>query len=178
MRMYTRLIKLCKILRLRSLPYETMCTFIYICGKWQFLILAMCIVTMPACAPVTDTRGNLPLAGAIKSIAQGKQNRDQVEAILGSPSTRATFGKQEIWYYIGKRTETLAFFEPTLIERKVLAIKFDRRGMVQTVSAFDASDGRPVKLVDRVTPTMGKKLGMLQQIIGNLGRFGGSEVSP
>ena len=148
-----------------------MSTFFHICGKWQTLLLAMCIAAMPACSPVIDTRGNLPLNEAIKSIAQGKQNRNQVVSILGSPSTRASFGKQEIWYYIGKRTETLAFFEPTLVERKILAIKFDHLGMVQTIESYDATAGKPVKLVDRVTPTMGKELGILQQIIGNLGRF-------
>jgi len=148
-----------------------MTTFLHIRGKWQTLLLAMCIAAIPACSAVTDTRGNLPLSETIKSITQGKQNRNQVVSILGSPSTSASFGKQEIWYYIGKRTETWAFFEPKLVERKILAIKFDHRGIVQTIESYDATAGKPVKLVERVTPTKGKELGILQQIIGNLGRF-------
>ena len=148
-----------------------MSAFSLIRGKWQILLLTMCITAMLACSPVTDVRGNLPLSDAIQSIAEGKQNRDQVVSILGSPSTRALFGKQEIWYYIGKRTETLAFLEPRLVERKILAIKFDHQGMVETVDSYDATAGKPVELVERVTPTMGKELRVLQQIIGNLGRF-------
>ena len=124
-----------------------------------------------SCAPTTDTRGNLPLAEVVETIERGKQNRDQIVAILGSPSTTATFGKQETWYYIGTRTETLAFFKPKLLERRILVIKFDDRGVVETVTSFDASAGKKVELVERVTPTKGKQLGVLEQIIGNVGRF-------
>ena len=138
------------------------------------MLVAAAIAT-PGCSPITDTRGNLPLEEVVETIERGKQNRDQIVAILGSPSTKATFGKQDTWYYIGKKTETLAFFEPKLIERKILVIKFDERGVVETVTSYDASDGKRVELVGRVTPTKGKELGVLEQIIGNLGRFSTSE---
>ena len=145
-----------------------------ICGRRLVLlapILVAAAIATPGCSPITDTRGNLPLEEVVETIERGKQNRDQIVAILGSPSTKATFGKQDTWYYIGKKTETLAFFEPKLIERKILVIKFDERGVVETVTSYDASDGKRVELVGRVTPTKGKELGVLEQIIGNLGRF-------
>ncbi len=127
------------------------------------------------CFPTADTRGNLPLKEVVESIERGKQNRDQIAALLGTPSTKASFGKQETWYYIGKRTETLAFFKPKLLERKILVIKFDDRGVVEAVASYDASAGKPVELVERVTPTKGKELSVLAQIIGNVGRFSDPE---
>lgn len=143
--------------------------------KLLAVIFAAAAAATPGCSPIAATRGNIPLEKVIKSIERDKQNRDQVMAILGSPSTKGSFGKQETWYYIGKRTEALAFFEPKLLERKILAIKFDDRGIVETIASYDASAGKPVELVDRVTPTKGKELGVLQQIIGNFGRFSTSE---
>lgn len=138
-------------------------------------ILASVAVATLGCSPTADTRGNILLEKSIETIERGKQNRDQVVAILGSPSTTSALSgknkQKETWYYIGKRTETLAFFEPTLVEHKILAIKFDERGLVETIAAYDASVGKPVEMVDRVTPTKGKDLGFLQQILGNLGRF-------
>ena len=145
-----------------------------ICGRQLVLLASISVaaaIATPGCSPITDTRGNLPLEEFVETIERGKQNRDQIVAILGSPSTKATFGKQDTWYYIGKKTETLAFFEPKLIERKILVIKFDERGVVETVTSYDASDGKRVELVGRVTPTKGKELGGLEQIIGNVGRF-------
>ncbi len=143
-------------------------------GRRRVLLTAAIAVAAAAtwgCSPTVDTRGNMLLKEVVETIERGKQNRDQIATMLGTPSTTATFGKQETWYYIGKRTETLAFFEPKLLERKILVIKFDDRGMVETVASYDASDGKPVVLVGRVTPTKGKRLGILQQIIGNVGRF-------
>ena len=135
------------------------------------LLAVIFAAATPGCSSIADTRGNFPLEEAIESIERHKQNRDQVVEKLGSPSTKGSFGKQETWYYIGKRTETLSFFEPKLLERKILAIKFDDRGMVDSIASYDASSGKPVELVNRVTPTKGKELSVLQQIIGNFGRF-------
>ena len=147
-------------------------------GRKLMLLAPIFVATAlatPGCSPITDTRGNLPLHEVVETIERGKQNRDQIVALLGSPSTKATFGKQDIWYYIGKKTETLAFFEPKLLERKILVIKFDDQGVVETVASIDASAGKRVELVERVTPTKGKELGILEQIIGNVGRFSTQE---
>lgn len=123
-----------------------------------------------ACSPTVDNRGNIPLAEVVERIKPGAQSREQVREMLGTPSTVASFGG-ETWYYIGKRTETFAFFAPTVLEQKVLAIRFDKDGMVAAVRSYDGKDAREVSLVERETPTKGKELGFLEQIIGNIGRF-------
>lgn len=154
-----------------------MIAFALIRGRRSALLKAMFVAAAAAtsCSPITDTRGNMPLKEVVETIEKGKQNQDQIVSILGSPSTKATFGKQDIWYYIGERTETVAFFDPKLLERKILVIKFDDGGLVETVTSYDASAGKHVKLVDRVTPTKGKELGVLEQLIGNVGRFSTEE---
>lgn len=124
------------------------------------------------CAGVTDTRGNLPLAEVVDGIKPGKHSRREIIAMLGSPSTRATFEKQEYWYYIGEKTATLAFFKPKILERSILVVQFDKKGMVVKVQKLDASDAKNISLVDRITPTKGKELSVLQQLLGNVGRFG------
>ncbi len=124
------------------------------------------------CGATENTRGNLPLAEAIDEIKAGQQSRRQIIRILGSPSTTGTFEKQEVWYYIGEKTETLAFFKPTIIERKILMIKFNKLGQVAEVKHYNAADGKPITMVKRITPTKGKELGFFEQIIGNVGRFG------
>jgi len=94
-----------------------------------------------------------------------------IREVLGSPSTIATFEK-EIWYYIGGKVKTVSFFEPELLERKVLTVHFDKKGIVTGLNEKDASKNQKVLLVGRETPTRGKELTVLQQLIGNVGRFG------
>lgn len=124
-----------------------------------------------ACAPARDIHGNVPLAEATEKIAAGKQTREQVQETLGTPSTRATFEQDEIWYYIGKRTETTAFFAPDVLEHQVLEIRFGDDGRVSQVRKVDATKAVKPRPVDRETPTKGKKLTILEQFIGNIGRF-------
>ena len=66
-----------------------------------------------------DTRGNLADKDRLQQIQPGVSTRDDVAAVLGTPSTMGTFDPNT-WYYIGARTEKTAFFRPDTVERKVV----------------------------------------------------------
>ena len=138
------------------------------------LTLGLLLSALGGCAEEVDVRGNLPDAKTIASIKPGQSTRAQVESTLGTPSSVATFDK-ETWYYIGGRVKTVSFFKPELLERRVIAVRFDKSGVVDDVRQLDAADGKKVALVQRETPTKGKELTILQQLIGNIGRFSGQE---
>ncbi|MGB0632667.1 MAG: outer membrane protein assembly factor BamE [Alphaproteobacteria bacterium] len=130
-------------------------------------------VSVSACSSRLDSHGNIPDQEIVDSIRIGKSNRTQVSEMLGSPSARATFD-QEAWYYVGTRTSKFAFMKEEILERKVLVIRFDKQGVVQQVERLGKRDGREVQVVDRKTPTRGKELTILEQLLGNVGRFGGA----
>jgi len=77
----------------------------------------------------------------------------------------------EVWYYIGNQTETFAFFEPKVTERQVVTINFDSNGVVSTIDAFGLERSRKFDFVERETPTTGSQITLLDQLLGNLGRF-------
>lgn len=129
-------------------------------------------LAVSACSARLDSHGNIPDPEIIDSIRIGKSNRAQVSGMLGTPSAQATFD-QEAWYYVGTRTSKFAFLEEEVLERKVLVIRFDKQGIVRQVEQLEKQDGREVQLVDRKTPTRGKELTIIEQLLGNIGRFGG-----
>lgn len=130
-------------------------------------------VSVAACAPRLDLRGNSPDPDILADIEVGRATKDQVSELLGSPSSIAPFGG-ESWYYISERTETLAFFEPKVLERKVLIIRFDEEGVVTELDSLGLDDGRDIQVVERETPTAGNEITFLQQLFGNFGRFEGA----
>jgi outer membrane protein assembly factor BamE (lipoprotein component of BamABCDE complex) len=130
-------------------------------------------VAMSACSPRLESHGNMPDQEIVESIRIGKSNRAQILEMLGTPSVRATFD-QEAWYYVGARTSRFAFMKAEVLERRVLVIRFDDKGIVQQVERLDKEDGRDVQVVDRKTPTKGRELTILEQLLGNVGRFGGA----
>ncbi len=132
---------------------------------------AVALALVAGCEETVHLRGNIPDPAIVKTIRPGATGKADIVRLLGSPSTVATFEK-EIWYYIGGKVKTVSFFEPELLERIVLTVHFDKRGVVTGINEKDASKNLKLSLVERETPTKGKELTVIQQLIGNVGRFG------
>ncbi len=125
-------------------------------------------LAIAGCAPEINVRGHVPDPESLALIKPGQQTRDQVLDLLGSPSSMGTF-EDTRWYYISRRTEHLAFYEPEVTEAQVVVVEFDTAGFVKQVVHLPSEDIREIDLVERETLTKGRKLGFLQQILGNVG---------
>lgn len=123
-----------------------------------------------ACAPRVNVHGNAVHLEDIATIEPGVHTRDHVLNKLGSPSSSDPYD-DSAWYYISERTETTAFFAPEIVERQVVAIIFDEHGVVKSVDVYDKNSAEVVDPVDRKTPTAGNSLGVIEQMLSNLGRF-------
>ncbi len=133
------------------------------------LVLAIALL---GCARTQDVRGYVPDEELLADLQPGQQSRDQVVAMLGSPSSVATFQeKSDTWYYITTRTKHFAFFDDEIIDQRVVAIEFDDAGRVKQVRHFGLDDAREIEPIERETPTRGKELGFFEQLFGNIGRF-------
>jgi outer membrane protein assembly factor BamE (lipoprotein component of BamABCDE complex) len=139
-------------------------------GMAAVLVAAM----LAGCSSFVDQRGNLPDEERLAQIAPGVSTREEVQQLLGTPSSTGTFD-DGTWYYISKRTEQWAFLAPTTVEQNVIAIDFDDSGRVAAIRHRGLDDAREVAMVDRATPTPGKTLGFFEQLFGNLGKFNTSD---
>jgi outer membrane protein assembly factor BamE (lipoprotein component of BamABCDE complex) len=127
-----------------------------------------------ACSPRIDNHGNKLDAERLAEVIPGTHTRDDVARLFGSPSSVSLFDG-EIWYYVGDRTETFAFFEPDVTERQVVVVRFTGQGVVDDMEVFGLDRSRSVDVVERETPTAGNELTVLQQLLGNVGRFEGQK---
>lgn len=123
-----------------------------------------------ACTPTVDSRGYVPNQALLDQIKPGVDNRESVKRMLGTPTSTDPF-RDQTWYYISRKTETVAFFEPEVLEQRVVAVDFDAKGIVAKVEHYGIEDGKKVDIVSRETPTRGRELTVLGQMFGNLGRF-------
>lgn len=142
----------------------------FLCG----LALGTALAVTSACTTRIATHGNLPDPDKLADIVPGEVAKDEVAEILGSPSSVAMFG-EDVWYYISEREETTAFLPPELTDRKVVAVHFDSEGVVSSVDTLGLEDGRAINPVERTTPTAGNDITILQQFLGNLGRYNSSD---
>jgi len=144
--------------------------------KASFLVLSLGAALLAGCQATYDTRGDLPDPDAVLQVQPGVDDRKQVAQLLGSPSTMATFN-DKTWYYISKKTKRISFWDPTVLDQEVLAIKFDDNGIVSDMKIYGLEDAKAVTMDPQQTPTSGKELTILQQLLGNIGRFGSGSGS-
>jgi len=127
-------------------------------------------LSLGACAPRVDSRGNSVPIEDVATITVGTHTRSNVFDTLGSPSSRSKFG-EESWYYISQLTETTAFLAPEIKQRQIVVIKFDEKGVVSYVDFVDTELAQKIVPADGETPTAGNSLSFFDQVISNLGRF-------
>ncbi len=122
------------------------------------------------CEPIRQTHGYVPADVYVESVKLGEDSRADIVSKIGRPSTTAAFENDE-WYYIARTTTTRAFFAPKPTEQKVMVVAFNSDGIVESIDRYALEDGQIIDLVTRTTPTRGKRLTLLQQLLGNIGRF-------
>ena len=127
-------------------------------------------LALTACIKDVEQRGNLPKPEMLAQLAPGEQTRQDVEALLGTPSTTAVFDS-DTWYYISAHTTQYAFYPNHEFDRTIYAVSFDERGILKDVRKLDIEDGRTIAIAARDTPTKGREYSFLEQLVGNLGRI-------
>lgn len=133
----------------------------------------LCEATLLGCSNPVVQEGNLPPPEVVQQIKPGSTDKETVTRLLGSPSTVAAFDT-DTWYYISQKTKSVAFFKPETLDQHVLAVTFDKDGVVQNVKALGMSARNELTPVQRTTPAPGKELTFFEQLIGNFGRFNNS----
>lgn len=104
-------------------------------------------------------------------------SREQVLLSMGTPSTTATFDGEVFYYISQKRQRPVAFMKPKLVEQTVVAIYFNKEGTVARRAIYTLQDGKVFDTISRTTPTGGKDLTFLQQLLTGGGGAGGAAGS-
>lgn len=125
---------------------------------------------LASCTPMVDTRGHSGEAEDLKQVIVGQSSADDVTAILGSPTSTSSFG-DPIWYYVTQKQERVGMFATKVAEQHVTAIAFDENKLVSSIAEYSKEDSKPVQIVRKTTPTEGHDFTVIEQMLGNLGRF-------
>jgi outer membrane protein assembly factor BamE (lipoprotein component of BamABCDE complex) len=130
-----------------------------------YKILILCAVALLiACTPVVNQRGYLEDKELEATIKLGSDTKTSVQTKLGYASTTATFGG-DAWYYISQTEKQIAFFTPTVQQRSILVVYFDKTGKVASLQHYALAQGHPISLESRTTPARGRELTFLQQLL-------------
>src|SRR3712207_9437882 len=86
-------------------------------GKLSRPLVAAAVLALLAagCSPTVSTHGHHVDAEELAQIKPGVTSREEVERLLGSPSTIGTFD-QERWFYVSQRSEVMSFYQADITQ--------------------------------------------------------------
>ena len=130
------------------------------------LVAAFLAATLAGCGAQIDRHGHVFMDVDLAQVQPG-MSKEQVMTTLGSPDTTSTVGG-EAYYYISTTQKSYAFFKPWEIDRKVVAVYFNRQATVENVAQYGLRDGIVIRYAKDETPARGKDLTVVEQILGNV----------
>jgi outer membrane protein assembly factor BamE (lipoprotein component of BamABCDE complex) len=132
--------------------------------------LAMGLLTLVSGCLFTESfqRGYVVPEGALEQIPLGA-TQEQVLIVLGTPSTVGTLSG-DVFYYISQRTERTAFLPQREVDRRVIAVYFDKNRRVQRLADYGLKDGVVFDFVSRTTPTAGTEQNYIQFLLRQITR--------
>jgi outer membrane protein assembly factor BamE (lipoprotein component of BamABCDE complex) len=128
-------------------------------------LTALLALPLAGCGGFTQTyqRGYVLPEGALEQIPLGS-SQEQVLIVLGTPSTVATVSG-ETFYYISQQTEQTAFLPQEEVNRRVIAIYFDKGRKVRRIADYGMRDGKIFDAVSRTTPSGGEELSYVRYLM-------------
>lgn len=120
------------------------------------------------CAETITTHGQVIKTQNVKQVVEGQHRKEDVQYLLGSPSATSTFNSNT-WYYLSEKKVSQSMNSDKITERRIITVTFNKDGMVEKLTDVITTDIPEVVLNKRVTPTYGQSLGILDQMIDNIG---------
>lgn len=134
-------------------------------------------LVLAACSPTITQHGHRLSEDDLSQIQPGLSSKRDVLSILGSPSAQGTF-EDDHWYYVAQRTERTSFYQKELTQQDVLTVTFDSDGKVTSIGKHGIEAANAVLPSPEKTKTLGNELTLVEQLLGNIGRFNSGDDGP
>ncbi|QQG35231.1 MAG: outer membrane protein assembly factor BamE [Micavibrio aeruginosavorus] len=134
-----------------------------------YALLSLICLSGAACTPTVNMRGNMVDEYKLSQVTKGVDTRTDVLRKIGSPTTVSPFD-DSVWYYLGQTTEKTGVFDDEVKDERIVVVMFTPEGVVEQVQNIKGNR-QNIPYVKRETPTSGNEMTVMQQMLGNLGKF-------
>ena len=133
------------------------------------LILLLFTVIISACQSV-DIRGQYVSDKAISDINGNNFDQSQVVDFIGNPSFVPEYSNNT-WYYIQRSQTKRAWFDPKVMEQRIVKITFDQEGIARNAELVKGGHLDQIDPKGDATLTPGTETSGVQKFVKNIGRF-------
>ncbi|WP_110804141.1 outer membrane protein assembly factor BamE [Rhodobacter viridis] len=133
------------------------------------------VLFVAGCTAIYQNHGYVPTEDDLAKIEVGKSSREEVTDVIGRPSSMGVL-QGSGWFYVGSRWKYYGARAPQEIDRQVVAITFNDKGVVENVERFGLERGEVVVLSRRVTKSNIKGIGLIRELLGSFGRLSAGKL--
>lgn len=131
------------------------------------------VMILSACQPIYQNHGYVPTDAELDLVEVGRDTQETVAAAVGRPSAQGLLNDVG-WFYVKSSYQTRGPLQRQEIDRQVVVISFDDKGVVSNVERFGQEKGRVVTVSRRVTTSNVAGRSFLNQLFGNIGGVAGA----
>lgn len=137
--------------------------------KFTVVMPIFCSLFLSACQTV-DVRGHYVSDSLIAEINKGNLTQEQVIEKIGTPSYIPEY-TQNTWYYMQRSLTKKAWFDPKVIEQRIVKVTFNQNNIATKAELIENSQKENINIQKEFTPTPGTELNGVQKFVKNMGRF-------
>jgi len=127
------------------------------------------LLILSGCQSV-DVRGQFVSDSAIKQINSKKPNQEQLIDMIGTPTYVPDYS-ENTWYYIQRSLSRKAWFDPKVVQQRIVKISFAKNKNVSEAILVENSQNEAIAANSSSTETHGTEQNGIQKFVKNIGRF-------
>ncbi len=132
-----------------------------------FLLL---ILSLTSCTTIS-MQGQSINESELSELQNKRLSQDEVAELVGTPTIFDPTIEPYRWYYVERIMSKKAFFEPKIIEQKIVRVDFDESGFSKDVLLLENSYREGISIEREYTETKGTETNQFQKFFKNFGRF-------
>lgn len=138
-------------------------------------LVVFVLASISGCQSV-NVRGQYIGDEVIDKLNSSRMTKMQVDNQFGSPTYVPQYS-QNVWYYIQRSQTKRAWFNPKVVDQRIVKVVFDEQNVVRSAELVENTHDEGVVPNSAYTETRGTEKSGIQKFVGNIGRFNKSSAS-
>ena len=139
-------------------------------NKLLYIILIFFIVSNCSIRPVINHHGVPYLEKKQASLSINESNKNDIQNILGNPSTKSSFDN-DVWIYIERKqtqSSLINLGKMKIYENNVLVLEIDKYGILKKKTFYNKEDMNDIKISKNITGKAFKKNSFVYDFMSSL----------
>ncbi|MBR1944034.1 MAG: hypothetical protein IJ848_00995 [Alphaproteobacteria bacterium] len=140
--------------------------------NYSYIVLLVFVCCLSGCNNTVINRGYDVATADFKSIVPGKDTIQDVFDRFGSPTVRSSVVHSNgdyCWYYSAKNLTKSGFLNPTLQNKQLWIVTFDKKNVVKSVKLSNIEV--PVHMISDSSKSGGNTKGVRKELFGGIGKY-------